>query len=53
MDLDVPLFCQQLVARCADAIVYADSEGVIRFWNSGAARILGIPTKRRWASRSI
>jgi len=41
MDLDVPSFCQQLVARCADAIVYADSEGVIRFWNAGAARIFG------------
>ena len=41
MDLDLPLFCQQLVARCADAIVYADSEGVIGFWNSSAARVFG------------
>lgn len=41
MNLDLSRFCYELVARSADAIVYADSEGVIRFWNAGAARIFG------------
>jgi len=30
-----------VLASASDAIVYADREGVIRFWNSGAERIFG------------
>ncbi|HEY2616274.1 MAG TPA: PAS domain S-box protein [Acetobacteraceae bacterium] len=41
MDLEFSCFCRELVARSADAIVYADNAGVIRFWNAGAARIFG------------
>ncbi len=41
MDLDVQRFCRELVAHAADAIIYADSQGTIRFWNAGAARIFG------------
>jgi PAS domain S-box-containing protein len=41
MELDIPRFCRELVAGTADAIIYADSEGVIRFWNGGAMRIFG------------
>jgi PAS domain S-box-containing protein len=41
MSLDVARFAFELVTRTADGIVYADSEGVIRFWNTGAARIFG------------
>lgn len=41
MDLDIPRFCRDLVTGTADAIIYADSEGVIRFWNGGAVRIFG------------
>ena len=41
MDLDPKQFAEQLVAGMPDAIVYADSEGVIRVWNRGAARIFG------------
>lgn len=41
MDFDLPPFCLELVTRSADAIVYADSAGVIRFWNAGAARMFG------------
>ncbi len=41
MDLDLPRFFRELVTRCADAIVYADKEGTIRFWNAGAVRIFG------------
>jgi PAS domain S-box-containing protein len=41
MEPDIPRFCRELVTGTADAIIYADSEGVIRFWNGGAARVFG------------
>jgi PAS domain S-box-containing protein len=31
----------QLVEGMADALVVADAEGIIRFWNAGAERIFG------------
>jgi PAS domain S-box-containing protein len=34
-------FAERLVGGMADAIVYADAEGVIRMWNRGATRIFG------------
>jgi PAS domain S-box-containing protein len=34
-------FAERLVSGTADAIVYADAEGVIRVWNRGATRIFG------------
>ena len=33
--------CQQIVEKAADAIVFADREGKIRLWNSGAELIFG------------
>lgn len=30
---------EKIVREAADAIVYADAEGVIRFWNAGAERL--------------
>jgi hypothetical protein len=35
-----------------DAVIYADREGVVRFWNAGAARIFGFSQDERWASPS-
>ena len=32
---------ETLVKTMADGVIYADAEGRIRFWNSGAARIFG------------
>jgi PAS domain S-box-containing protein len=32
---------ENIVRDAADAIVYADAEGMIRFWNAGAERIFG------------
>jgi PAS domain S-box-containing protein len=34
-------FTAQLVASCPDAVIYADTEGKIRFWNAAANRIFG------------
>jgi PAS domain S-box-containing protein len=33
--------CLQIVEKAADAIIFADREGVIRLWNSGAEAIFG------------
>jgi PAS domain S-box-containing protein len=40
-DFDVERFCRTLVGEMPDAVIYADGEGVIRFWNAGAERIFG------------
>ena len=34
-------FTAHLVASCPDAIIYADAEGKIRFWNAAASGIFG------------
>jgi PAS domain S-box-containing protein len=41
MDLDVDRFYRTLVRAAPDAIIYADAQGVITFWNRGAERIFG------------
>jgi PAS domain S-box-containing protein len=41
MELNQAKFAERLVSGMSDAIVYADAEGVIRKWNSGAIRIFG------------
>jgi PAS domain S-box-containing protein len=38
---DIDRFYRRLVRDTADAIVYADAEGVIGFWNAAAERIFG------------
>ena len=34
-------FRDRLVGECPDAIIYADAQGEIRFWNASATRIFG------------
>jgi PAS domain S-box-containing protein len=34
-------FYRKLTTEAADAIIYADAKGAIRFWNNGAERIFG------------
>lgn len=34
-------FSRMLIHRAPDGVIYADAEGRIRFWNSGAERIFG------------
>lgn len=40
-EFDFDTFCRTLVREAPDAMVYADREGVVRFWNRGAERIFG------------
>lgn len=40
-DFDEDRFCRALVRGMPDAVIYADGEGAIRFWNAGAERIFG------------
>ena len=41
MGPDVPSLCEAVLGTEADAIIAADGEGIIRFWNAGAAGIFG------------
>jgi PAS domain S-box-containing protein len=41
MSFDPEHFTSVLVSSMADAVIYADAEGLIRFWNKGAERIFG------------
>jgi PAS domain S-box-containing protein len=40
-DFDFGRFCGILALEAPDAVIYADGDGVIRFWNAGAERIFG------------
>ncbi len=33
--------CREIVYGISDAVVFADREGIIRFWNAGAERVFG------------
>jgi PAS domain S-box-containing protein len=39
--IEIDRFCLTLIREAPDAIIFADAEGVIRFWNRGAERIFG------------
>ena len=41
MTFDVQDFCRKLVIDAPDAIIFADVDGLVRFWNHGAERIFG------------
>lgn len=41
MTWDVTRFSIAMLRDMADAVVYSDAEGRIRFWNAGAVRIFG------------
>jgi PAS domain S-box-containing protein len=41
MSFDIGRFAVTLLQSMPDAVVYADAEGVIRFWNEGAERMFG------------
>ncbi len=33
--------CREIVDGISDAVVFADREGIVRFWNAGAERVFG------------
>jgi PAS domain S-box-containing protein len=41
MEPDIDRFYRTLVRDTPDAIIYADAEGLIAFWNKGAERLFG------------
>jgi PAS domain S-box-containing protein len=41
MTLDIDRLCRTIAEDAADAIIYADREGKIGFWNHGAERLFG------------
>ncbi|HEX3414310.1 MAG TPA: PAS domain S-box protein, partial [Stellaceae bacterium] len=41
MAIDSGRLSQTIVREAPDAIIYADAQGIIRFWNLGAERIFG------------
>ena len=41
LPIDIDRFCLTLIREAPDAIIFADAEGVIRFWNRSAERIFG------------
>lgn len=42
-DLSQEQLCQQIVSEARDAIIFADTKGIIRLWNRGAVEIFGHP----------
>ena len=40
-DLDRGWLCQRIIEGAGDAVLYADREGRIRYWNPGAAAMFG------------
>jgi len=46
MEIIKPDFYQDIVENAPDAILFADREGIIRLWNTGAERIFGVPRER-------
>jgi PAS domain S-box-containing protein len=41
MDFDAQRFAITLLNAMSDAVVYADAQGLIRYWNAGAERMYG------------
>ena len=39
--MEIARFCERFVRDAPDAIIYADEQGVIQFWNGSAERIFG------------
>ena len=42
---------RRIVEKSPDAVVFGDSQGIIRIWNAGAEQTSASARRRRWASR--
>ncbi len=45
MEFDPKEFAITLVRTMSDAVIYSDAEGIIRWWNDGAASMFGYSSK--------
>jgi PAS domain S-box-containing protein len=43
MNFEASRFAGVLLGSTPDAVIYADAQGSIRYWNPGAERIFGYP----------
>ncbi len=41
MELDLEQFATTLIRSMSEAVIYADADGIIRWWNGGAERMFG------------
>ncbi len=41
LNKDLEMICKQIVENAPEAVIFADSEGIIRLWNTGAELIFG------------
>lgn len=39
--MDIPEFHRRFLEEASDGVLFADRDGVIRFWNAGCERIFG------------
>jgi PAS domain S-box-containing protein len=51
MSFDQDHFAERLVAGMSEAIIYADADGVIRYWNNGATRVFGFTAEEALGQR--
>ena len=52
MDFDLTRFATTLVEAMPDGVIYADADGIVRFWSTGAERIFGSNRRRPPDNRS-
>jgi PAS domain S-box-containing protein len=52
MEFDSVRFYNTLVHSMSDAVIYAEAQGRIQFWNSGAVRIFGFSEQEGESSES-
>ncbi len=38
-----PQLAEAILAQCADAVIYADRDGMIQYWNAACEHLFGIP----------
>lgn len=44
-EVDLEQLGRAVIESSAEAVIYADREGIIRFWNAGAERLFGFRTE--------